>query len=642
MNPDSENTPANTNDNLPAAQDGLPSSSVSPGGVIKPTGGAQAPDSPPQPPAEPQPPAPQQTESSPAPPSPAPVPPSQYQAPPANINPNPGSSPNPGLGGAASRQIFPEDTPGSSPTSKGVLNRKLLLFALPILLILLVAGVVFGYYIPNKPENVYKTGLDRSGDALEIILEKATEQETYDKFKKSEVTAAMDINYDNQNINGDFTAKFDESKLDTDLNLSFPSGESGQAELGFSVLSDKAQDKQFPDTYLNLRGVKAMGADLFLPGIGKYDGKWLAISSDYIQSIADEYGIEAKEQDNTENYPTFDDISSFVREVYGDTNEYVFTSDPEKAVLENRQYLGKEDVDGVSTYHYEVGLNKENYKAYCEAVSNTLLSSPVYKKLSGADDETVESEKQKIGENCRHSSEDIKDDETFEMWVDSKYKLIKKIRIYSGEEKTDYFEMGQNYDGSDKLSLFFGFHSDNGPFDIKSTLTTDLNIGESSGEITFNGGSGETGAYDGKITMSMKPLSGDFEITKPGKTINIEKLLKEFGVDPKGLASFYGGNPAGDFASGVNDKGQDATVKSDVLAVHSHLEVYFAENAYYPTKLQLNDQSWRASNMLGLNDDAFSSVEYNPFDCNFDECQKYTLSGKLSGGNTFTRTGSNN
>lgn len=634
MNPDSENTPLNTNDNPSAPQDSSMSSSISPGGVIRPTGAAQEAASPPQPPASPQPPPPQ-TEPSPVPPSPNPAPPSQYQAPPANNNPNPG------LGGIASRQIFPEDTPGSSPTGKGVLNRKLLLFGLPIILILLVAGVVFGYYIPNKPENVYKTGLDRSGDALEMILEKATNQETYDKFKKSEVTATMDINYDNQNINGDFTAKFDESKLDTDLNLSFPSGDSGQAELGFSVLSDKAQDKQFPDTYLNLRGVKALGADLFLPGIGKYDGKWLAISSDYIQSIADDYGIEAKEQDNTENYPTFDEISSFIREVYSDTNEYVFTSDPEKAVLENRQYLGKEDVDGVSTHHYEVGLNKENFKSYCEAVSNTLLSSSVYKKFSGSSEEAIESEKQKIGEDCQASSEDIKDEETFEMWVDAKYKLIKKIRIYSGEEKTEYFEMGQNYDGSDKVSLFFGFHSDDGPFDIKTTLTTDLNIGESSGEIIFNGGGAD--AYDGKITMSMKPLSGDFEITKPKNTTNIEKLLKEFGIEPKGLASFYGGNPIVDTTSGVNSKARDATIKSDVNSIYSHLEVHFATTSYYPTQTQLNDQSWRAANMTGLSEDVFTAaITYSPSSCNASGCQKFTLSGKLSDGSMFTKTGSNN
>ncbi|MEX2014394.1 MAG: hypothetical protein WD885_00460, partial [Candidatus Saccharimonadales bacterium] len=473
----------------------------------------------------------------------------------------------------------------------------------------------------------------------EMVLNQATERETYDKFKKSEITATMDINYSNQNINGEFNAKFDETKLDSNLKLGLPVEGAEPINLDLSLLSEQVEGKEFPDTYLNLKGMESLGADLFLPGISKYDGKWLEISSDYLQSIANQYGLEApKQQDNTDKYPTFDEISSLARDLYGDTHEYVFTSDPEKAVIENRQYLGKEEVDGVDSFHYEVALNKENYKKYCETAGNTFLTSPVYKKFSGLTDEQVETEKQKIGENCQKDADTIKAEDTFEMWVDSKYKLIKKIRIYS-EDKKSYFDIGQNYDGSDKVSLFFAFASEDGNFNSKVTVTTDLNTAESGSEVTFNGGENE-GAYDGKITLSMKPLNGDFEITKPNNTIGIDKLLKELGIDPKELTTLYGG--AASPASSVSAKGEDATLKSNVLSIYSHVEVYFAENSFYPTKSQLSDQSWRTTNMTGFNAENFSGVEYNPSNCDTNGCLKYMLSAKLSDGSTFERSGSNN
>ncbi|HEX5798288.1 MAG TPA: hypothetical protein VFX79_02935 [Candidatus Saccharimonadales bacterium] len=642
MSPDSEenNNQINPNNNPPAPKDDIPSS---PGGVIQPTGAENSP-----------PPAPAADNPSPPPPPSEPIKnelPQNNQTGFASTNPpaspsqstpsSPGGTqfgPNPAQPGGP--EIFPSDpiSTAGAGANPSFFKKKLFLIGLPILLVLLIAGYVFGYYIPNKPENVYRTGMNRSGDALEMILNQATERETYDKFKKSEVNATMDINYNNQNINGEFNAKFDETKLDSNLKLGLPVEGSEPINLDLSVLSETADGKEFPDTYLNLKGMKALGADLFLPGISKYEGKWLEISSDYLQSIADQYGLEAPEtQDNTEDFPTFDEISSLIRDLYGDTNEYVFTTDPEKAVIENKQYLGKEEVEGTDTFHYEVALNKENYKKYCEAVSNTLASSPTYKKFSGLNDEQIEEQKQKIGEDCQKDADTIKAEDTFEMWIDSKYKLIKKIRIYS-EDKKSYFDIGQNYDGTDEVGLFFAFASEEGNFNSKITVTTNLNTAESSGEVTFNGGENE-GAYDGKITLSMKSLSGDFEITKPNNTIGIGKLLKELGIDPKSLATVYGGASP---ASGINAKAGDAETKANVNSIYSNIEVYFAENAIYPTKSQLNDQSWRAANMSGLPADFFSGIEYNPFDCNANGCLKYTLSAKLSDGSTFEKTGSNN
>ncbi len=315
----------------------------------------------------------------------------------------------------------------------------------------------------------------------------------------------------------------------------------------------------------------------------------------------------------------------------------MFTSDTEKSVFVNKQYLGKEDVEGVGTFHYEVGLDKANYKEYCEAVSKVFLDSPAYKKLFSKTDQELEANKQSLGDDCKKASDEIKDDHTFEMWIDSKYKLIKKVRVYSNkDDKGEYFEFGQNYDGSDKVSFFFASASDKGGFNSKTTLTTDLNTGESSGELTFNGGS-DTGKYDGKITLTAKPLGDDFDITPPSDAVKIEKVLKDIGINPADLASFYGGSSG--VASGINDQSNDALIKSNILSIYSALEAYYAQNGYYPTEAQVNSQSWRSANAASLSEDVFATpFTYTASNCNANGCQKYTLSGTLSNGKKFTKT----
>jgi hypothetical protein len=184
-------------------------------------------------------------------------------------------------------------------------------------------------------------------------------------------------------------------------------------------------------------------------------------------------------------------------------------------------------------------------------------------------------------------------------------------------------------------------------FNSKLTFTTDLNTAESGSELTFNGGE-ESDKYDGKITLGVKPLNGDFEISKPADTVNIQKFLKDIGIDPKDFVSLYSasspyGAAAPAFIAGVDSKSGDAAVKSDILSIYSNLEVYFAQNAFYPLEQELNSQNWRSDNMPSISEEVFSnSYDYSPSGCNAEGCQSFTLSAKLSDGSTFAKFGSNN
>jgi prepilin-type N-terminal cleavage/methylation domain-containing protein len=116
--------------------------------------------------------------------------------------------------------------------------------------------------------------------------------------------------------------------------------------------------------------------------------------------------------------------------------------------------------------------------------------------------------------------------------------------------------------------------------------------------------------------------------------------------------------------TGVQKKGRDADRKSDINAIYSQVEVYFAQEAKYPTLANLNDDTWRNTNVKGLQDDAItapggtdalvatgastSNYEYvaTPASCDNTatngDCTGFTLTATLESGGTFVKTGSNN
>src|SRR3982751_6956611 len=56
--------------------------------------------------------------------------------------------------------------------------------------------------------------------------------------------------------------------------------------------------------------------------------------------------------------------------------------------------------------------------------------------------------------------------------------------------------------------------------------------------------------------------------------------------------------------NGIQQKARDTERKTDVNAIHGQVEAYYAQNGKYPTLANLNDSTWRGSNMKGLDAEA--------------------------------------
>src|SRR5258705_7810188 len=52
--------------------------------------------------------------------------------------------------------------------------------------------------------------------------------------------------------------------------------------------------------------------------------------------------------------------------------------------------------------------------------------------------------------------------------------------------------------------------------------------------------------------------------------------------------------------SGVQAKARDSERQTDVNALNSHVQAYYAQHGWYPTVAQLVDATWRSTNTKGL------------------------------------------
>ena len=116
--------------------------------------------------------------------------------------------------------------------------------------------------------------------------------------------------------------------------------------------------------------------------------------------------------------------------------------------------------------------------------------------------------------------------------------------------------------------------------------------------------------------------------------------------------------------TGIQQKARNTERQTDIKAVHGQVEAYYAQNGKYPTLANLNDSTWRAANMKGLDGEALkdpkganntlaASAAANVYsydvqktgggacDNTTNDCATYTLTTTYEGGGTFAKNNLN-
>lgn len=406
-------------------------------------------------------------------------------------------------------------------------KKKFIVIAIIVGIIVAIAGSVyaFAFYIPSRPENIWNSGINRSGQALKGLVQKTSEQIDNESYAKSEVTLDVAASVQGQSFSGSINGKFDQTGTNSKLTLA---SNSDQIDLDLSadIISRIAEGQQLPDSYVRVQGLKKLAAmDLLPPKLSTFDNKWIAIEADYLESVLSPQEIEAQQEQLTS-----DDYNELANAALEPTLDRVFSTEPSKAVFENREFVGKEDVDGKSAYHYKVGINTANYVSYCKALVDSIMSTNAFTKTPYADKDNVESQKQQAHQSCDNIGEDVDPENVFDLWIDAKQKIIYKIRLTDEEQPGAYLDLGQNYDGGDNIEFFAHFHDNSSLTDAHVTLSTNIKDGDTTGKITVESKS-EAFPYNMSITLNAKPYDGEIDTTTPQPTIPVEKVLRALGLN---------------------------------------------------------------------------------------------------------------
>lgn len=116
--------------------------------------------------------------------------------------------------------------------------------------------------------------------------------------------------------------------------------------------------------------------------------------------------------------------------------------------------------------------------------------------------------------------------------------------------------------------------------------------------------------------------------------------------------------------TGIQQRARNTERETDIKALHGQLEAYYAQNGSYPFRDDVNNATWRSTNMKGLDPEALKDPKgsaqtlaaapsataygYDPAQTDNSacttaagNCTKYTLTANLEGGTTFSKSSLN-
>jgi hypothetical protein len=485
-------------------------------------------------------------------------------------------------------------------------SKKLVLIAaVPLLLLGGSAAAYFGYYVPNKPANVWASALTNTGKGYDKIT-------TY-------ATAKKDV----KSMNADGSFKLSGSVASDGTFKGVSDGKNGElsgniSAAGLKVNYDvRAIDSpgNSPDVYFKVDGIQGLGnlvggyASLLgadeaslTKTLNGVNGQWYFVDHTLFDQLTSSTNANAQ--------ITSADVSAALKAVGDSSKQYLFTNNPDNMAIVVKQYVGKEKQDGRSVYHYKVGVNKANLSAYNKSLCDNLIKSKLFKLF-----ETGSNGDQDLTKQCYDTTgiDKINDNQTADAWVDLHTKLIHKIRLSDSKNKNNYVDIAQDYQGGDEFPFSIGFQTlDSVDSGIHTNSTSTSKANKSSGQInmklnmktnTFSteakfASSGET-SDNAIFKLTVAPTNNQVKVEKPASSKTIIELLNDLGL----------GSLASDVSSSSGDiqaKSRDTKRQTDINAQRSQLEVYYADSGGYPQfSGQVNTDSWIKANLKGADLNAF-------------------------------------
>jgi hypothetical protein len=429
-------------------------------------------------------------------------------------------------------------TPVSPGAGKPKRKRWLLPLVVIVVVLLLAAGYVFGFYLPNTPGNVYKKSLSNTASGYDKLVDytKAQSQQQYKGFK------------------GDGNFKFSGNGVAGDGTITGQSdGKNGTFAVNTDIMGQKfsvngraltASGQTSPDIYLQVTGIKSMLDSYGLESLDSLDGQWLLIDHTLLDSAA---SSATGESDTKLSAPTAKQVQDALAKVGAVNRDYLFSTDKDTAVLTNNKFLGKSTKDGRQVYGYEVGYNKAHLKAYVTALGKALDSSELNAWAKQAGDGKSLSESMDLT-SMQTDIDQLKGTETFHMYADAKTKLISRLEFTDKSDNSTFF-ITQGYTGGSVYPFSLGV---SGSPESNGSLSLKVDTKSNKIDVDFSATPGSKASGSDKTTvtahLSVTPSNESVKVTAPANAEPITDLLNQLG-----LGGALGGQTTNDESAALDD-----------------------------------------------------------------------------------------
>lgn len=409
--------------------------------------------------------------------------------------------------------------PVSAPKNKWILPGALV----AALIVILAAAYYFALYLPNTPSHVYSSSIANSGLALDKLVQYSQKQE-HASYSTTAFTGTVNEKSPSDSFDATLNGSFDKN---ANANVQFNADVMGE-KINANILSIKAAGNTAPDVYVQVTGVKSILDGLGLNSLDKVDGQWISIDHTLVETYLN--NLATKGSSNTGTAPTYAEVEDAISKVQTVNKQYLFSTSTSTAVFTNPKYDGRQTSGGRTLDHYTVGYDKAHLNAYLTAVGQALNSSQLnswYKNLSSknlSDGINVASLQSKL--NSAPSNY------TFDMWADTKTKLIAKIGFTDPSNKSSVFSIQQNYTGGDTYPFVLGFTGKDSSGEPEAA-SIGVSVNTDTNKMTFNmtdNVTGTDGITNVTANVSATPSNTPVRVTAPKNAESIDTLLLQLGL----------------------------------------------------------------------------------------------------------------
>ncbi|HEY5667742.1 MAG TPA: hypothetical protein VIR03_01115 [Candidatus Saccharimonadales bacterium] len=427
---------------------------------------------------------------------------------------------------------------GSGGRAKQMPSRKRLFMiaGAATVLVLATGGYVIGFYMPNRPSAIFKAALNNTAEGYDQLVAYADKVQSSNAFNNTQIDGTYSIDSGDATVDGTLAAHIDNgnSTFSTDIGMS-------GIRVKLEGMTKKVNSSDIPDAYLKLSGIRGLGANVNMPRLDTLDGQWVSVDHTLFSNLAKSPAGSSSGASPTVTVPSEKDVIAAARAAGTVARKYYFSTTPGTAVFKMTSFVGKETAEGKAANHYKVIVNKDHVKAFANELGaeldktklNDWAKANYGKSLSALVDV----------DGMKKSADGIKPGETFDLWVNTKTKLVHKIRVSdtSTANKDTHYELGLNYDGGAEKPFFVNTYTKEGVTTATVNFGISVNTDTNAVKLTLNAQS-DTGGHKATMTLNAiaKPTTSRVQVTVPAGTIT---LLDAF--NRAGLTSYYGAVPSG-------------------------------------------------------------------------------------------------